>query len=71
MVGITATMLTKCLRELENDRLITRTQYNTIPPTVEYSLTEQGKTLIPALEKNIELNLYLKVNNSTYDKQTA
>ena len=50
VVGITATMLTKCLRELENDRLITRTQYNTIPPTVEYSLTEQGKTLIPALE---------------------
>ena len=50
VVGITVTMLTKCLRELENDRLITRTQYNTIPPTVEYSLTEQGKTLIPALE---------------------
>lgn len=50
VVGITATMLTKCLRELENDQLIRRTQYNTIPPTVEYSLTERGKTLIPALE---------------------
>ena len=50
MVGITATMLTKCLRELEQDKFITRKQYNTIPPTVEYSLAERGKTLIPALE---------------------
>ena len=50
VIGITATMLTKCLRELEADHLITRTQYNTIPPTVEYSLSERGKTLIPALD---------------------
>ncbi|MBQ8952662.1 MAG: helix-turn-helix transcriptional regulator [Clostridia bacterium] len=50
VVGITATMLTKCLRELEADHLIHREQYPTIPPTVEYSLTERGKTLIPALE---------------------
>ena len=50
VVGITATMLTKCLRELERDKFITRKQYNTIPPTVEYSLDERGKTLLPALE---------------------
>ena len=50
VVGITATMLTKCLRELEKDRLVKRTQYNTILPTVEYSLTERGISLIPALE---------------------
>ena len=50
VVGITATMLTKCLRELEADGLVSRTQYNTIPPTVEYALNERGKTLIPALE---------------------
>ena len=50
VVGITATMLTKCLRELESDGLISRTQYNTIPPTVEYALTERGTSLIPALE---------------------
>jgi DNA-binding HxlR family transcriptional regulator len=43
-------MLTKCLRELENDGLITRKQYSTIPPTVEYSLADKGKSLIPALE---------------------
>ncbi len=50
VVGITATMLTKCLRELESDGLIHREQYNTIPPIVEYSLLERGKLLIPALE---------------------
>ena len=50
VVGITPTMLTKSLRELENDRLVRRRQYDTIPPTVEYSLTERGKSLIPALE---------------------
>ena len=50
VVGITATMLTKCLRELEQAKLITRKQYSIIPPTVEYSLAERGKTLIPALE---------------------
>ena len=50
VVGITPTMLTKCLRELEEDGLVHREQYPTIPPTVEYSLTDRGKTLIPALE---------------------
>ena len=49
-VLVTATMLTKDLREPENDGLISRKQYSTIPPTVEYSLTEKGKTLIPALD---------------------
>ena len=50
VVGITPTMLTKCLRELERDGLIHREQHPTIPPTVEYSLTDRGGTLIPALE---------------------
>ena len=50
VVGITAKMLTKCLRELEQDQFITRKQYSTIPPTVEYSLADRGKSLIPALE---------------------
>ena len=50
VVGITATMLTKCLRELERDKFITRRQYSTIPPTVEYSLADRGRSLIPALE---------------------
>lgn len=45
--GITNTMLTKSLRELEEDGLIHREQFNEIPPHVEYSLTEMGRDLLP------------------------
>lgn len=44
---ITNTMLTSTLRELESYGLITRVQFNEIPPHVEYSLTEKGKDLMP------------------------
>lgn len=47
--GITNTMLIKCLKELEDSKLLTRIQYNTIPPKVEYTLTSRGKALFPAL----------------------
>ncbi len=47
--GITNIMLTRSLKELEEYGLINRTQYSEIPPHVEYSLTEEGKKLVPAL----------------------
>jgi DNA-binding HxlR family transcriptional regulator len=47
--GVNAKMLTKQLRELEADGVITRTIYPEVPPRVEYSITEFGKTLIPIL----------------------
>lgn len=47
--GITNIMLTKSLQELEEHHLIVRKQYDTVPPKVEYSLSERGKTLIPVL----------------------
>ena len=45
--GITNTMLTSSLRELERDGLVDRVQFNEIPPHVEYSLTEKGRALLP------------------------
>ena len=43
--GITPKMLSKELRDLEINHLVKRTVYDTIPVTVEYSLTDYGKTL--------------------------
>ena len=40
-------MLTNSLRELEADGLVSRIQFNEIPPHVEYSLTEKGNALLP------------------------
>ena len=47
LIPITNTMLTNALRELEQDGLVHREQYNEIPPRVEYSLTEKGRDLLP------------------------
>lgn len=43
--------LSSALKELERDGLIHREEYPQIPPKVEYSLTERGKTLIPILDQ--------------------
>jgi DNA-binding HxlR family transcriptional regulator len=48
---ITQRMLTKELRALEEDGLITRKVYTQVPPKVEYSLTEKGKSLMPILDQ--------------------
>jgi DNA-binding HxlR family transcriptional regulator len=49
--NITQRMLTKQLRELENDGLITRRVYAEVPPKVEYTLTERYKSLLPIVEQ--------------------
>ena len=45
MPNITPRMLTRQLRELEADGLVRRTVYPQVPPKVEYSLTEIGRSL--------------------------
>ena len=48
--GITQKMLTQQLRELEEDGLVNRKVYPEVPPRVEYSITEYGRTLEPILK---------------------
>lgn len=43
--GISPKTLSQRLKELEDRGILIRTQYSTIPPTVEYSLTEKGQSL--------------------------
>ena len=47
---ITQRMLTKQLRQLEVDGLVARKVYAQVPPKVEYSLTDKGKSLMPILD---------------------
>ncbi|MDE6749960.1 MAG: winged helix-turn-helix transcriptional regulator [Lachnospiraceae bacterium] len=42
--------LSSTLKELESDKLVHREEYPQIPPKVEYSLTERGKSLMPILD---------------------
>ncbi|AFH50905.1 Putative transcriptional regulator [Ignavibacterium album JCM 16511] len=43
-------MLAQQLKELEEDGLINRKVYASVPPKVEYSITEKGKTTIPIID---------------------
>lgn len=50
LTGITNIMLTRSLQYLEEHALVRRIDFCENPPHVEYSLTEHGRSLIPALE---------------------
>jgi DNA-binding HxlR family transcriptional regulator len=68
-------MLTATLRGLERDGLVSRTQYPTIPPRVEYALTALGETLldpIKALERWArEKRLEVSAARAAYDERRA
>lgn len=49
--GITQAMLSQQLRELEQDGFVERVVHPVIPPNVDYSLTEKGRSLLDLLER--------------------
>lgn len=55
VTGATPKMLTQHLRELEQDGLIIRTVYPTVPVRTEYELSPSGKKLIPLLSEMCKL----------------
>ncbi|WP_105614660.1 winged helix-turn-helix transcriptional regulator [Vallitalea okinawensis] len=61
--GITNMMLSQSLKEMESYGIVHRKQYMEIPPRVEYSLTEEGKDLIPALESLAKWGKLMKNNH--------
>ncbi|MEU1597951.1 helix-turn-helix domain-containing protein [Streptomyces sp. NPDC005708] len=50
MPAVSQKMLIQQLRQLEEDGVVRRTVYQQVPPKVEYSLTEWGQALCPALD---------------------
>jgi DNA-binding HxlR family transcriptional regulator len=60
ITDISERMLTKQLKELEADGLINRTVYPEVPPKVEYSLTDLGKAIHPALKAMFKSGILLE-----------
>jgi DNA-binding HxlR family transcriptional regulator len=48
--GVSPSILTARLRELEEQGIVTRTSYNEIPPRVEYELTLKGQDALPVVD---------------------
>jgi DNA-binding HxlR family transcriptional regulator len=51
---ISQKMLSSTLRRLEDDHLVNRKVFAEVPPRVEYSLTDVGQELMPALQMMVE-----------------
>lgn len=64
--GIGAKMLSKELQDLEMNHLVNRTVLNTKPVTVEYEITEYGKTLKPIIDEIA--NWGIAYRNALYNK---
>jgi DNA-binding HxlR family transcriptional regulator len=51
---ISNVMLAQSLKELEAAGIVHREQYNEVPPRVEYTLTERGKSMLPTLQELVD-----------------
>lgn len=59
IIGISRKVLTTQLKELVDDKLVTRTSFRETPPRVEYSLTDKGRELIPIFKEIGKWGQYL------------
>jgi DNA-binding HxlR family transcriptional regulator len=69
--GVTQSMLTNTLRELEKDGLVHREVYRQVPPKVEYSLTPIGLKLIPILKQLLDWGTNYMEHMGTLDLENA
>lgn len=64
MVNITDAVLAATLKELIEEGIVNRKSYDEIPPHVEYSLTEKGKSVVPILQSICEWSgIFYKEDN--------
>lgn len=66
--GISAKMLSKELKELEINELVTRTIQDTRPITVTYALTDYGKSVIPVIEALVQWGFDHRMMIKKHDK---
>ncbi|GAA3772220.1 helix-turn-helix domain-containing protein [Flavobacterium ginsengiterrae] len=57
IAGITQKMLSQQLKSLEDENILKRVTYPVVPPKVEYSLTEKGKSLSEVLEQIMQWSI--------------
>ena len=66
--GISARILTKQLKEMEDDGLVVKRVYREVPPRTEYQLTAKGESLIPILKQLMQWGLdNMFSNRVTFD----
>jgi DNA-binding HxlR family transcriptional regulator len=70
--SISKKVLTSTLKELEADGILLREEFKELPPRVEYSLTEKGRTLVPLIIDLAEWdNKHYEHNKLSHPKNTT
>ena len=64
LAGVSQKVLTDSLRTMEEDGIVIRTVYPEVPPRVEYSLTDLGRSLKPILDAMWDWGEGYKAQNS-------
>ncbi len=66
LLGVSAKVLTQRLRRMERDGLVRRCAVRSSPPSVEYSLDELGKELLPVLQALVQVGHKIKVRHAPH-----